>query len=187
MPPLFMYAKSCDSLVLKSCRIVADMTRVRRSTTKETRRVEILYVKSVRGAQTVAPVGMEWWSDHLSAASTSKDILHLFQLLLDRHLFNYSESPSHVGLLENDVTEDLAKAAASNPVDPADNMVRRPDWGSTPARECMARAWVVLLYTHGTLKDTQDPPYHSRVPKIPVNDCRPSTFSDDWSPRMHRT
>ncbi|PRD35010.1 UNVERIFIED_CONTAM: hypothetical protein NCL1_12809 [Trichonephila clavipes] len=56
--------------------------------------------------------------------------------------------PSHVGLSGNEVADDLAKAATSDPVDPEDHMVLTS----------------TLLYTHGTFKDTLDPPYHLRVP-----------------------
>ncbi|GFT66435.1 RNase H domain-containing protein [Trichonephila clavipes] len=55
--------------------------------------------------------------------SISKSILHLFQQLSDRHPIHLQWVPSHVVLLGNEVADDLAKAATSNPVDPEDHMV----------------------------------------------------------------
>ncbi|GFX91991.1 RNase H domain-containing protein [Trichonephila clavipes] len=55
--------------------------------------------------------------------STSRSILHLFQQLSYRHPIHLQWVPSHVGLLGNEVADDLAKVAASNPVDPEDHMV----------------------------------------------------------------
>ncbi|GFY03929.1 RNase H domain-containing protein [Trichonephila clavipes] len=55
--------------------------------------------------------------------STSRSILHLFQQLSDRYPIHLQWVPSHVGLLGNEVADDLAKAATSNPVDPENHMV----------------------------------------------------------------
>ncbi|GFX29135.1 RNase H domain-containing protein [Trichonephila clavipes] len=54
--------------------------------------------------------------------STSRSILHLFQQLSDRHPIHLQWFLSHVGLFGNEVADDLAKAATSNPVDPEDHM-----------------------------------------------------------------
>ncbi|GFV64774.1 hypothetical protein TNCV_808711 [Trichonephila clavipes] len=43
--------------------------------------------------------------------------------LSDGHPIHLQWVPSHVGLLGNEVEDDLAKAATSNPVDPEDHMV----------------------------------------------------------------
>ncbi|GFT62772.1 RNase H domain-containing protein [Trichonephila clavipes] len=50
---------------------------------------------------------------------------------------------SEKSLLENDVAEDLAKAATRNPVDPADNMVLTWTEIYSRARELICRTWVV--------------------------------------------
>ncbi|GFX45886.1 RNase H domain-containing protein [Trichonephila clavipes] len=55
--------------------------------------------------------------------STSRSILHLFKQLSDRHPMHLQWVPSHVGLSENEVADDLAKVAASDPIDPEDHIV----------------------------------------------------------------
>ncbi|GFU93566.1 uncharacterized protein TNCV_948081 [Trichonephila clavipes] len=46
-----------------------------------------------------------------------------FQQLSDRHPIHLQWVPSHVGLLGNEIADDIAKAAASNPVDSENHMV----------------------------------------------------------------
>ncbi|GFX89620.1 putative RNA-directed DNA polymerase from transposon BS [Trichonephila clavipes] len=55
--------------------------------------------------------------------STSRSILHLFQQLSDQHPIHLQWVLSHVGLLGNEVADNLAKAATRNPVDPENHMV----------------------------------------------------------------
>ncbi|GFT83912.1 RNase H domain-containing protein [Trichonephila clavipes] len=75
--------------------------------------------------------------------STSRSILHLFQQLSDRHPYHLQWVPSHVGLPGNEVAEDLAKAATSNPVDPEDHMVLTSTEIYSMAIELIRRTWVV--------------------------------------------
>ncbi|GFU82651.1 uncharacterized protein TNCV_2306951 [Trichonephila clavipes] len=74
--------------------------------------------------------------------STSRSILHLFQRLSDRHAIHLQWVPSHVGLLGNEVADDLAKAATSNPVDPENHMVLTSTEIYSWAKELMCRTWV---------------------------------------------
>ncbi|GFV03197.1 RNase H domain-containing protein [Trichonephila clavipes] len=55
--------------------------------------------------------------------STSRSILQIFQQLSDRHPIHLQWVPSYVGLLVNEVADDIAKVATSNPVDLEDHMV----------------------------------------------------------------
>ncbi|GFS97520.1 RNase H domain-containing protein [Trichonephila clavipes] len=55
--------------------------------------------------------------------STSRSILHLFQQLCDLHPIHLQWVPSYVGLPGNEIADDLAKAATSDPVDLEDHMV----------------------------------------------------------------
>ncbi|GFX94394.1 RNase H domain-containing protein [Trichonephila clavipes] len=71
--------------------------------------------------------------------STSKSILRLFQQLSDRHPIHLQWVPSHVGLLGNEVADDLAKAATSNPVDPEDHMVLTSTEIYSRAKELICR------------------------------------------------
>ncbi|GFX72105.1 RNase H domain-containing protein [Trichonephila clavipes] len=75
--------------------------------------------------------------------STSRSILHLFQQLSDRHPIHLQWVPSHVGLLGNEVTEDLAKAATCNSVDPEDHMVLTSTKIYSGAKKLICRTWVV--------------------------------------------
>ncbi|GFX54993.1 RNase H domain-containing protein [Trichonephila clavipes] len=70
-------------------------------------------------------------------------ILHHFQQLSDRHPIHLQWVPSHVGLLGNEVVDDLAKAATSNPVDPEDHMVLTSTEIYSRAKELICRTWVV--------------------------------------------
>ncbi|GFW35742.1 RNase H domain-containing protein [Trichonephila clavipes] len=75
--------------------------------------------------------------------STSRSILHLFQQLSDRHPIHLQWVPSHVGILGNEVADDLAKAATSNLVDPEDHMVLTLTEIYSRAKELICRTWVV--------------------------------------------
>ncbi|GFX50056.1 RNase H domain-containing protein [Trichonephila clavipes] len=75
--------------------------------------------------------------------STSRSILHLFQQLSDRHPIHLQWVPSHVGLLGNEVADDLAKAATSNPVDPENHMALTSTEIISRAKELICRTWVV--------------------------------------------
>ncbi|GFX95821.1 RNase H domain-containing protein [Trichonephila clavipes] len=75
--------------------------------------------------------------------STSRSILHLFQQLSVRHPIHLQWVPSHVGLLENEIADDLAKAATSNAVDPEDHMVLTSTEIYSRAKELICRTWVV--------------------------------------------
>ncbi|GFV50753.1 RNase H domain-containing protein [Trichonephila clavipes] len=98
--------------------------------------------------------------------STSRTILHLFQQLSDWHPIHLHWVPSLVGLPGNEVTDDLAKAAASDPVDPEDHMILTSTEISSNAKILIRRTWVFPPVHHGTFKDTLDPPYHSRNPDL---------------------
>ncbi|GFU81736.1 RNase H domain-containing protein [Trichonephila clavipes] len=63
--------------------------------------------------------------------------------LSDRHPFHLHWVPSHVGLLGNEFADDLAKAAASNPVDPETHMVLTSTEIYSRAKELICRTWVV--------------------------------------------
>ncbi|GFT67133.1 RNase H domain-containing protein [Trichonephila clavipes] len=75
--------------------------------------------------------------------SISRSILHLFQQLSDRHPIHLQWVPSHVGLLGNEVADDLANAATSHPVDPENHMVLTSTEIYSRAKELMCRTWVV--------------------------------------------
>ncbi|GFU24358.1 RNase H domain-containing protein [Trichonephila clavipes] len=75
--------------------------------------------------------------------STSRSILHLFQQLSDRHPIHLQWVPSHVGLPGNEVADDLAKAATSNPVDPENHMVLTSTEIYSRVKELICRTWVV--------------------------------------------
>ncbi|GFW98215.1 RNase H domain-containing protein [Trichonephila clavipes] len=77
--------------------------------------------------------------------STNWSILHLFQQLSDRHPIHLQWVPSHVGLLGNEVADDLAKAATSNPVDAEDHVVLTSTEIYSRANELICRTWVILL------------------------------------------
>ncbi|GFW75447.1 RNase H domain-containing protein [Trichonephila clavipes] len=77
--------------------------------------------------------------------STNRSILHLFQQLSDRHPIHLQCVPSHVDLLGNEVADDLAKAATSNPMDPENHMVLTSTEIYPRAKELICRAWVVPL------------------------------------------
>ncbi|GFU34129.1 RNase H domain-containing protein [Trichonephila clavipes] len=73
--------------------------------------------------------------------STSRSILYLFQQLSDRHSIHQQWVPSYVGLLGNEVVDDLAKVATSNPVDPEDHMVLTSTKNYFRAKELTRRTW----------------------------------------------
>ncbi|GFU42822.1 RNase H domain-containing protein [Trichonephila clavipes] len=76
--------------------------------------------------------------------STGRSILHLFQQCSDRHPSHLQLVPSHVGLLGNEVVDDFAKTATSNPVDPEDHMVLTSTTEIySRAKELICRTWVV--------------------------------------------
>ncbi|GFS89847.1 RNase H domain-containing protein [Trichonephila clavipes] len=75
--------------------------------------------------------------------STSRSILHLFQQLSDRHSIHLQWVPSPVGLIGNEVADDLAKGATSNPVDPENHMVLTSTEIYSRAKELICRTWVV--------------------------------------------
>ncbi|GFU41509.1 RNase H domain-containing protein [Trichonephila clavipes] len=75
--------------------------------------------------------------------STSRSILYLFQQLSDRHPIHLQWVPSHVDLIGNEVADDLAKAATSNPVDPEGHMVLTSSEIYSRAKELLYRTWVV--------------------------------------------
>ncbi|GFU72629.1 RNase H domain-containing protein [Trichonephila clavipes] len=95
--------------------------------------------------------------------STSRSIQHLFQQLSDRHSIHLQWVLSHVGLPGNEVEDDLAKVATSDPVNPEDHMVLTSTEIYSRYKQLICKTWVVPP-SHGTFKDTLDPPYHSRVP-----------------------
>ncbi|GFT49375.1 RNase H domain-containing protein [Trichonephila clavipes] len=63
--------------------------------------------------------------------------------LSDRHPIHLQWVPSHVGLLGNEVADDLAKAATSNPGDPEDHMVLTSTETYSRAKELICGTWVV--------------------------------------------
>ncbi|GFS92517.1 RNase H domain-containing protein [Trichonephila clavipes] len=62
--------------------------------------------------------------------------------LWDRHPIHLQWVPSHVGLLGNEVADDLAKAATSNPVDPENHIVLTSTEIYCRAKELICRTWV---------------------------------------------
>ncbi|GFY29861.1 RNase H domain-containing protein [Trichonephila clavipes] len=79
---------------------------------------------------------------HLSnwpSIGDSTNILHLFQQLSDRHPIHLQWVPSHVGLLGNEVVDDLAKAATSNPVDPENHTILTSTEIYSRAKELICR------------------------------------------------
>ncbi|GFV31612.1 RNase H domain-containing protein [Trichonephila clavipes] len=62
---------------------------------------------------------------------------------LDRHPIHLQWVPSHVGLLGNEVADDLAKASTSNPGDPKNYMVLTSTEIYSRAKELICRTWVV--------------------------------------------
>ncbi|GFT42514.1 RNase H domain-containing protein [Trichonephila clavipes] len=75
--------------------------------------------------------------------STSRSIFRLFQQLSYWHPIHLRWVPSHVGLLGNEVADDLVKAATSNPVDPEDHVVFTSTEIYSRAKELICRTWVV--------------------------------------------
>ncbi|GFU99866.1 uncharacterized protein TNCV_1257151 [Trichonephila clavipes] len=63
--------------------------------------------------------------------------------LSDRHPIHLQWVPSHVDLLGNEVANDLAKAATSNPVDPENHMVHTSTEIYSRAKELICRTWAV--------------------------------------------
>ncbi|GFV87489.1 RNase H domain-containing protein [Trichonephila clavipes] len=84
------------------------------------------------------------WNSSYVGDSTSRSILHLFQQLSDRHPIHLQWVLSHVGLLGNEVADDLTKATTSNPVDPEDHMVLISTEIYSRANELICRTWVIL-------------------------------------------
>ncbi|GFT10099.1 RNase H domain-containing protein [Trichonephila clavipes] len=81
--------------------------------------------------------------------STSRSILQLFQQLSDQHPIHLQWVPSNVGLLGNEVADDLAKAANSNPVDPEDHMVLTSTEIYSRAKELICRTWAMFNNCRG--------------------------------------
>ncbi|GFS66443.1 RNase H domain-containing protein [Trichonephila clavipes] len=75
--------------------------------------------------------------------STSRSILHLFEQLSDWHPIHLQCVPSHVGFLGNEVADDLAKPATSNPVDLEDHMILTSTEIYSRAKELICITWVV--------------------------------------------
>ncbi|GFT49648.1 RNase H domain-containing protein [Trichonephila clavipes] len=65
------------------------------------------------------------------------------QLLSDRHPIHLQWVPSHVGLLGNEVADDLAKAATSNPVDPENHMVLTSTEIYSRDKDLFCKTWAV--------------------------------------------
>ncbi|GFX97334.1 RNase H domain-containing protein [Trichonephila clavipes] len=80
---------------------------------------------------------------HLSATAPAGVFFTFFNSFRIGTLFIYSGVPSHVGLLENEVADDLAKAATSNPVNPEDHTVLTSTEIYSRAKELICRTWVV--------------------------------------------
>ncbi|GFX00960.1 RNase H domain-containing protein [Trichonephila clavipes] len=70
--------------------------------------------------------------------STRRNILHLFQQLSDRHPIHLQWVPCG-----EEVADELAKAATSNPVDPENHMVLTSTEIYSTAKELIYRTWVV--------------------------------------------
>ncbi|GFW70098.1 RNase H domain-containing protein [Trichonephila clavipes] len=66
-----------------------------------------------------------------------------FILYCDRHPIHLQWVGSHVGPLGNEVADDFAKGATSNPVDPEDHMVLTSTEIYSRAQELICRTWVV--------------------------------------------
>ncbi|GFW79708.1 HTH_Tnp_Tc3_2 domain-containing protein [Trichonephila clavipes] len=81
--------------------------------------------------------------------NTSRNILHLFQHLSDWHPIHLQGVPSHVGLLGNEVADDCAMAATSDPVDPEYHMVLTSTEIYSRAKELICRTWVVPPHVSG--------------------------------------
>ncbi|GFU92732.1 RNase H domain-containing protein [Trichonephila clavipes] len=93
-------------------------------------------------------------SGHLLATAPAGVFFTYFQQLSDRHLIHLQWVPSHVGLLGNEGTDDLAKAATSNPVDPEDHMVLTLTKIYFRNKELICRAWVGYSCTPMVLSKT---------------------------------
>ncbi|GFY33703.1 RNase H domain-containing protein [Trichonephila clavipes] len=109
--------------------------------------LDVRLFPDLRGYHPIPPItrsSIQYLSNWPSIGdSISRSILHLFQQLLDRHPIHLQWVPSHVGLLGNEVADDLAKAATSNPVDPEDHMVLTSTEIYSKAQELICRTWVV--------------------------------------------
>ncbi|GFW24168.1 RNase H domain-containing protein [Trichonephila clavipes] len=68
---------------------------------------------------------------------------NVVQKLSDRHPIHLQWVPYHVGLLGNEVKDDLAKTATSNPVVPENHMVLTSTEIYSRAKELICRTWVV--------------------------------------------
>ncbi|GFX27604.1 RNase H domain-containing protein [Trichonephila clavipes] len=112
--------------------------------------------------------------------NTSRSILHLSQQLSNRHHIHLQWVPSHVGQQENEVVDDHAKVAISDPVYPEDHMVHTSTEIYNRAKELICRIWVV-------------PPVHLWYFQIPwihhiiqgfqiISDGILAIF--DWSPQI---
>ncbi|GFV66881.1 RNase H domain-containing protein [Trichonephila clavipes] len=74
---------------------------------------------------------------------TRRSVLRPFQQLSDWHPILLQWVPSHVGLPRNEVADDLANVAASNPVDLEDHMVLTSTEIYSRAKDLICRTWVV--------------------------------------------
>ncbi|GFS48454.1 RNase H domain-containing protein [Trichonephila clavipes] len=63
--------------------------------------------------------------------------------IVDRHPIHRQLVPAHLGLLGNELADDLAKAAASDLVNPEDHMVLTSTEIYCKAKELIGRTWVV--------------------------------------------
>ncbi|GFT81206.1 putative mariner transposase [Trichonephila clavipes] len=78
----------------------------------------------------------------------------------------YSGSLLMQACLKTEVADDLAKAAASDPVDPEDHMVLTSAETYSRAIELICKIWVVPPMQYRAFKDTLDSPYHSNIPDL---------------------